>query len=121
MRSNSYFRLWLLFVGSPPIGDMGLLPALDADSFNLSFLEALESSILITDAASQQPIVYVNSAFENLTGYTKVEIISQNFRFLQGNDTDQGDLIRIRNALRKHQPVLDFLRNYRKNRELFYN
>ena len=67
------------------------------------------------------PIVYANEAFELITGYDREEIIGRNCRFLQGNDRDQPEIERIREALREHKPVTVTLRNYRKDGSLFLN
>lgn len=67
------------------------------------------------------PIVYANEAFELITGYDRDEIIGRNCRFLQGNDRDQPEIERIREALREHKPVTVTLRNYRKDGSLFLN
>jgi PAS domain S-box-containing protein len=67
------------------------------------------------------PIIYANEAFELITGYDRDEIIGCNCRFLQGDDRDQPEIDRIREALREKKPVTVTLRNYRKDGELFYN
>ncbi len=54
-------------------------------------LEAISDAILITDAQLDFPgpyIVYANSAFCELTGYTLAELEGQTPRLLQGPDTD---------------------------------
>ena len=67
------------------------------------------------------PIVYANKAFENLTGYGQEEIIGRNCRFLQGEDRDQAELDKLREAMKKHEAVKVTLRNYRKDGSLFHN
>ncbi|MFO7640143.1 MAG: PAS domain-containing protein, partial [Candidatus Competibacteraceae bacterium] len=67
------------------------------------------------------PIVYANQAFEEISGYAQDEIIGRNCRVLQGEDRDQEALNTIRAALQKHEPCIVTLRNYRKNGELFLN
>ena len=67
------------------------------------------------------PIVYANKAFENLTGYGQEEVIGRNCRFLQGEDTDQPELTRLRESLKKHEAVSVTLRNYHKDGTLFHN
>ena len=67
------------------------------------------------------PIVYANEAFELITGYDRNEILGRNCRFLQGDDRDQPEIERIREALREHTPVTVTLRNYRKDGQLFHN
>jgi PAS domain S-box-containing protein len=67
------------------------------------------------------PIVYANSVFERMTGYSREEIIGHNCRFLQGGDRNQPGLEEIRAALREHGSVEVTLRNYRKDATLFHN
>ena len=67
------------------------------------------------------PLVYVNAAFERITGYTQAEALGRNCRFLQGGDRAQEGLETVRTALAVQQDALIRLRNYRKNGELFFN
>ena len=80
------------------------------------------TGIIISDARQPDlPIIFVNPAFERLSGYLAAEIIGRNCRFLQGQDRDQDALDEIRNALPQGQSVTTVLRNYRKDGSLFYN
>ena len=55
-------------------------------------LASSTNGIIITDAGqADNPIIYVNPAFERLTGYSAEEAIGRNCRFLQGPETDPGD------------------------------
>jgi diguanylate cyclase (GGDEF)-like protein/PAS domain S-box-containing protein len=85
-------------------------------------IEASVNAIIITDhTAPDQPIVYVNPAFEQITGYTSSEALGKNCRFLQGTDVEQPDIEAIRTALRENREGRATLRNYRKSGELFWN
>lgn len=66
-------------------------------------------------------LIYVNPAFEALTGYSADEILYQDCRFLQGDDRDQEALRQLRDAIRAGQPCQVTLRNYRKDGSLFWN
>ena len=57
------------------------------DTLPFQALEASPIGIVIGEAKSNTPIVYVNSAFERITGYTHSEILGRNFCFLQGDAT----------------------------------
>ncbi|AYG45607.1 PAS sensor domain-containing protein [Pseudomonas sp. Leaf58] len=66
-------------------------------------------------------LIYVNPAFERLTGYYADDILYQDCRFLQGKDHDQVGLETIRAAIREGRPCRQVLRNYRKDGSLFWN
>jgi diguanylate cyclase (GGDEF)-like protein/PAS domain S-box-containing protein len=67
------------------------------------------------------PLIYVNPAFEQMTGYTAAETIGRNCRFLQGSDIDQPGVARVREAIRNQREVRVLLRNFRKDRTPFWN
>lgn len=78
--------------------------------------------LLITEAAPIDApdgprIVYVNDAFTRRTGYGREEVIGKTPRILQGEKTQKDELVRIRKALEKWQPVRAELINYRKTGE----
>ncbi len=80
------------------------------------------NGVIITDATqSDNPIIYVNQAFEKITGYSVSEVWGKNCRFLQGEDRDQPNLDIIRNALKNDEDCLVIIRNYRKDGTLFWN
>jgi len=88
----------------------------------LALLEAsvahLSDIVLITEAdPCDEPgprIVFVNDAFERLTGYRREEVLGKSPRFLQGPLTDRDELDRIRAALESRLPVRSELVNYSK-------
>nr|WP_321266470.1 EAL domain-containing protein [uncultured Sulfurimonas sp.] len=82
--------------------------------FKKSF-ESLNESVVITKAADDQPTVYVNPAFELLSGYSEEEVLGKNLRFLNEKNREQPELELIRNALKKQQPIQTELKNYRKD------
>ena len=85
-------------------------------------LESSPNGILITDAQlPDNPIIYCNRAFEEMTGFTQAEILGKNCRFLQGPDTNQENLSTLRTALAAHQPCQVMLRNYKKDGTLIWN
>ncbi|GAA0525695.1 PAS domain S-box-containing protein [Halorubrum aquaticum] len=78
--------------------------------------------IVLTDPrADDNPIVYANEEFGDLTGYDRSEVIGRNCRFLQGERTDEERIDRIRSAIDAEEPVTVELRNYRKDGTEFWN
>ncbi|MDQ3636375.1 MAG: PAS domain S-box protein, partial [Actinomycetota bacterium] len=85
-------------------------------------IEATSDGIVVTDPnRPDDPIVYVNPAFERMTGYSAEETLGRNCRFLQGEDRDQPALAELRAALSKGEGFQGILRNYRKDGTLFFN
>ncbi|NMT62942.1 EAL domain-containing protein [Marinobacter orientalis] len=88
-------------------------------------IESSSNGIIITDARQDDlPIIYVNRAFEKITGYSADEAFGKNCRFLQGSDFDLSNeqgLGEIRRGLKKGADVSAVLRNYRKDGAPFWN
>lgn len=85
-------------------------------------MAASSDGIAIADAkAPDMPIVYVNPAFERMTGYAAAEVIGRNCRFLQGTESAQEGVQTMRAALQKGRACEVILRNYRKDGSLFWN
>ena len=85
-------------------------------------LESSSNGVMITCSTQlDHPIVYVNPAFERITGYCAAEAVGQNGRFLVRDDLNQKGLNDIRSALRSHHEAYAVLRNYRRDGQLFWN
>ena len=85
-------------------------------------LDTCVNGITLSDPDQEDnPIVYVNEAFEFITGYSREETVGRNCRFLQNEDRDQEGIERIREAMRETKSVTVTLRNYTKEGTLFYN
>lgn len=79
-------------------------------------------SIVISDVTRpDNPLIYVNSAFEKLTGYRKSEVIGKNCRLLQGPNTNPEHIQQISEAVQDGKGVEITLLNYRKDGSEFYN
>ena len=86
-------------------------------------INASNDGIVIAEKEGEQDniLIYVNPAFERLTGYTSEEILYQDCRFLQSGDRDQDALQLIREALDSGGSCREILRNYRKDGTPFWN
>jgi PAS domain S-box-containing protein len=85
-------------------------------------VRATRMPMLITDPRqTDNPIVFVNAAFSKLTGFEHGEIVGRNCRFLQGPETDRGEVARLRDAIAARDPVELELLNYRKDGTTFWN
>lgn len=83
-----------------------------------------EASVAITVAdilAEDQPLVYVNPAFERLTGYSAEEVLGRNCRFLQGPYGDPRLRHEIREAIVAGRSVDTLIRNIKRNGAEFWN
>jgi diguanylate cyclase (GGDEF)-like protein/PAS domain S-box-containing protein len=84
--------------------------------------DSICNGIAIGDATKPGiPLVYINPAFERITGYCAHEVIGRNCNFLQGRDTHQPGVVRIREAIRGVHDERVLLRNYRKDGMPFWN
>ena len=100
---------------------MGIHQIQSADSNIL--LESMSESILITTPELDLPgpyIIYVNKAFEKMTGWTRDEILGKNPRFLQGPNTDLGIFHDLRNILSKGKVWKGQTINYKKDGTEFF-
>jgi PAS domain S-box-containing protein len=85
-------------------------------------VEMTRMPMLITDPRQpDNPIVFANGAFEDLTGYPQAEILGRNCRFLQGPDTDRTTVAELRQAVAEARAVAVDLLNYKADGTPFWN
>ncbi|AZC16405.1 MULTISPECIES: PAS domain-containing protein [Pseudomonas] len=85
-------------------------------------INASNDGIVVAEQEGEDTIlIYVNPAFERLTGYSADEVLYQDCRFLQSGDRDQPGLQAVRQALKEGRPCREVLRNYRKDGSHFWN
>nr|AML76892.1 putative LOV domain-containing protein [Sesuvium verrucosum]AML79606.1 putative LOV domain-containing protein [Sesuvium verrucosum] len=85
-------------------------------------LATLQQTFVVSDATKPEiPIMYASSGFFTMTGYSSKEIIGRNCRFLQGPETDQKEVNKIREAVRNGNSYCGRLLNYKKDGTPFWN
>ncbi|ULH18237.1 PAS domain S-box protein (plasmid) [Deinococcus sp. KNUC1210] len=93
-------------IQSPVFDALPLTHVLDACVIGISIVDAQQND---------HPLIYVNPAFEQMTGYTSAEVLGRNSRFLQGDDRDQSARALLRRSIDAGEPIAVILRNYRKD------
>lgn len=92
------------------------------ESVKEAVMDAAPVGITLTDPSlPDNPLVYVNEAYERVTGYSRAEVIGRNCRLLQGPETREAPVAKMREAVANAEQVTVTLRNYRKDGELFWN
>nr|AML76855.1 putative LOV domain-containing protein [Batis maritima] len=85
-------------------------------------LATLQQTFVVSDATKPDcPIVYASSGFFSMTGYSSKEIVGRNCRFLQGPETDQNEVAKIRDAVKNGRSYCGRLLNYKKDGTPFWN
>lgn len=105
----------------PPLETLKLPINNDLELY-LKALNSAYSGIIITDNTQyDNPIIYCNSAFETISGYSHDEIIGHNCRFLQAQDRSQPERQSLKESIQKGEECKVEIRNYRKDGTLFWN
>jgi PAS domain S-box-containing protein len=85
-------------------------------------LASMDQAVVIADAAQQGfPTVYVNPAFERMTGWSQRQILGQSCAVLQGDDTDSEAVGQLSAALADGRPATVTLLNRRRDGTPFWN
>lgn len=96
---------------------------LEANDFSLiAAIQAAQRSFVITDPLlPDNPIVYASQGFLELSGYSMDEVVGRNCRFMQGPETDQAQVLRLRQGIYEGVDTSACLLNYRKDGSTFFN
>jgi len=85
-------------------------------------VDAAPIGITITDPdQADNPMIYVNEMFEEITGYSAAEAVGRNCRFLQGPETRAEPVDEMREAIAAERPATVELKNYRSDGTEFWN
>ncbi|MCZ2828060.1 diguanylate cyclase [Modestobacter sp. VKM Ac-2986] len=106
-----------------PLAQSSLVGPTPEEPLLLRALAATTSGVTISDmTAPDQPLIYVNSAFEQLAGLSAAQVLGRNCRFLQGADTDPAMVSRMRSAINAGQEFRATVLNHRgPQREPWWN
>jgi len=67
------------------------------------------------------PIIFVNRAFKEITGYEADDVLGKNCRLLLGEDREQESLEKLQKAIKNGYRCTVLIRNYKKNGSMFCN
>lgn len=131
-RDGSYAKLaWRFSIYEPNSGDIigyatniSNLNQMSPFSFQLvkKAADLARDGIVITDMTEKDnPIIYVNKAFCENCGYTMLELLGQNCRILQSDERNQKALQTIRESIAAGSSCEVLLKNFKKDKTVFYN
>ncbi|QOY27759.1 Blue-light photoreceptor [Bacillus velezensis] len=85
-------------------------------------LDHARIGVVITDPSLEDnPIIYTNQGFMDMTGYSSEEILGKNCRFLQSKETDRQQVAKIRKSLNQKEKITVRLKNVKKDGTPFWN
>uniref|UniRef100_A0A126WXU9 non-specific serine/threonine protein kinase n=1 Tax=Austrobaileya scandens TaxID=13351 RepID=A0A126WXU9_9MAGN len=85
-------------------------------------LSTLQQTFVVSNATRPDcPVMYASAGFFSMTGYSPEEVIGRNCRFLQGPETDQLEVAKIREAVETGTSYCGRLLNYKKDGIPFWN
>ncbi|MCW2608456.1 MAG: hypothetical protein JWO60_3149, partial [Frankiales bacterium] len=100
-------------------------PAVGSEGMSGLLVRAVDGSlsgVVVVDVQrDDHPVLYVNPAFEAMTGYSSAEVLGRNCRLLQGEDTDPVAVRELSLAIRAGRRHTAVLRNHRKDGSAWWN
>lgn len=115
------------FVGGPGLShwQQSTITETSLDNRSNVFFAAIEMTrmpmVLSDPNQADNPIVFANNAFLDLTGYENDEVIGRNCRFLQGANSDDGSVFEMREAVAHERAVSLEILNYKRDGTPFWN
>jgi diguanylate cyclase (GGDEF)-like protein/PAS domain S-box-containing protein len=83
---------------------------------------SMSSSISLIDVCGpDQPLVYVNAAFERLTGYSTAEALGRNWKLQHGVETDREVVAGLAEAIDRGEELRVVLRQYRRDGTAYWS
>ncbi len=98
-------------------------PGLDErGSVFFAAVEMTRMPMILTDPRQgDNPIIFANRAFQDLTGYEEAELVGRNCRFLQGPQTNRETVRELREAVEARQSISTEILNYKRDGTPFWN
>lgn len=94
----------------------------DENKLLAAAIHGSSSGFAIADATqAERPLIYVNEAFEKISGYTAAEVLGTNCRFLSAEAEDSDERTRLRKTVQQNGAGQFLLRNKRKDGTFFWN
>nr|AML77440.1 putative LOV domain-containing protein [Staurastrum sebaldii] len=85
-------------------------------------LTAFQQTFVMVDATkTDYPVMFASEGFYQMTGYSALETIGKNCRFLQGADTDKAEVAKLKQAIQAGESWCGRLLNYKKDGSSFWN
>ncbi|MGE6630307.1 PAS domain-containing protein [Bacillus sp. NPDC077027] len=85
-------------------------------------LDYTQVGLTVTDPSlPDNPLIYINKGFLDMTGYKESEVLGRNCRFLQGDEAQEPVLNQIRSAIENKDSITVQLKNFKKSGQMFWN
>jgi len=94
---------------------------MDIEILKQAVIDSRDGITISDNVLDDNPLIFLNPAFERMTGYSFEEITNRNCRYLQRDDREQPGCKVVHDAIRDGQYCLVTLRNYRKDGSMFWN
>ena len=102
--------------------EVALSVALSENTILAAAISNTTAAVTITDPTQRDnPLIFVNRAFSQLTGHNITEVLGRNPRFLYGEKTEAKAREEISAAMREGKPVRVELLTYRKDNTTWWN
>ncbi len=107
------------WTGHPTVRTPGLGAT---DNLFVAAVEMTRMPMIVTDPNQpDNPIVFANEAFFQMTGYGPGDVVGRNCRFLQGPETSHEAIAEVRSAIEQRTQIAVEVLNYRRDGSAFWN
>ena len=98
------------------------LEEIQQNEFIKAAIDRVGAGVVITDPEQEDnPMIYCNQGFKDLTGYESEEILGRNCRFLQGEETTQAAVKKLKKGIDDQEVTYVEIKNYKKDGTPFWN